>query len=54
MEKHYGNQKGFIYVSCDAKDREEAFEKYPEPLAKDGVPFWRAGLDDRIKIEYID
>ena len=40
MEKYNGNQKGFIYVSCDENNRQEAFDKYLEPLAKDGVSFW--------------
>ena len=42
MEKYNGNQKGFIYVSCDAKDREAIFAKYLEPLAKEGISFWWA------------
>ena len=46
MEKYNGNQKGFIYVSCDVKNREAVFAKYLEPLAADGVPFWWAdGFD---------
>lgn len=42
MEKYNGNQKGFIYVSCDVKDQEEVLEKYLEPLAQDGISFWWA------------
>ena len=42
MEKYNGNQKGFIYVSCDAKDQKEVLEKYLEPLAAAGVSFWWA------------
>ena len=42
MEKYNGNQKGFIYVSCDPKDRDTVFAKYLEPLAKDGISFWWA------------
>ena len=40
MEKYNGNQKSFIYVSCDEKDREEVIAKYLEPLGQDGVRFW--------------
>lgn len=42
MEKYNGNQKGFIYVSCDSKDQEEVLAKYLEPLTKDGIYFWWA------------
>ena len=48
MEKYNGNQKGFIYASCDAKNQEEVFSNYLEPLAKDGVSFWWAdGFDSK-------
>ena len=39
MEKYNGNQKGFIYVSCDAKDQDTVFRKYLEPVAQSGVSF---------------
>lgn len=40
MEKYNGNQKGFIYVSCNDANQKEVFEKYLEPLAKEGISFW--------------
>lgn len=46
MEKYNGNQKGFIYVSCDTKDQEEVLAKYLGPLAQDGVSFWWADSFD--------
>ena len=48
MEKYNGNQKGFIYVSCDDANQKEVFEKYLEPLAKEGISFWWAdGFDSK-------
>ena len=47
MEKYNGNQKAFIYVSCDEKQRQEAFDKYLEPLAKEGISFWWADDFDK-------
>ena len=45
MEKYNGNRKGFIYVSCGAREQNETFDKYLEPLAQDGVSFWWADGD---------
>ena len=48
MEKYSGNQKGFIYASCDAKDREAVFEKYLGPVAESGVSFcWGDAFDKK-------
>lgn len=48
MKKYTGNQKGFIYASCAAKDQVEVFEKYLEPLATDGISFcWGDSFDRR-------
>lgn len=48
MEKYNGNQKGFIYVSCNDANQKEVFEKYLEPLAKEGISFWWAdGFDSK-------
>ena len=47
MERYNGNQKGFIYVSCDAKHQKEAFEKYLEPLDGEGTAFWWADDFDK-------
>ena len=48
MEKYSGNQKGFIYASCDAKDREAVFDKYLGPVAESGVSFcWGDAFDKK-------
>ena len=47
MEKYNGNQKGFIYVSCGPKHQKEVLDRYLEPLAQDGVPFWWADDFDK-------
>ena len=48
MEKYSGNQKGFIYASCDTKDQEIVFDKYLEPLAHDGISFcWGDRFDKK-------
>ena len=48
MEKYNGNQKGFIYASCDAKDQKEVFERYLEPVAAEGVNFcWGDTFDKK-------
>ena len=48
MEKYSGNQKGFIYASCTAKDQEEVFNKYLDPLARVVISFcWGDSFDGR-------
>ena len=48
MEKYSGNQKGFIYASCDTKDREAVFEKYLGPVAESDISFcWGDAFDKK-------